>query len=90
MKVTRISQGGQIQIPAEVRRRWGTSDVIIDDGGSFLRIRPMPEDPIAAAAALLALPTGGPSSDEMRRQGREEEIEAEERKWDRYYGRDRS
>ncbi len=90
MRVTRISQGGQVQIPAEIRHRWGTREVIIDDGGSFVRIRPVPEDPIAAAAGSLALPSGGPSSDEMRRQGREEELEAEERKWARYYGRDRS
>jgi bifunctional DNA-binding transcriptional regulator/antitoxin component of YhaV-PrlF toxin-antitoxin module len=89
MKVTRISQGGQIQIPAEVRRRWGTRDVIVDDGGSFLRIRPLPDDPIAAAAGSLAGP-GGRTSEELMRLGREEEMEAEERKWDRYYGRDRS
>jgi len=89
MRVTRISQGGQIQIPAEVRKRWGTRDVIVDDGGSYIRIRPVPEDPLEAAAGALAGP-GGPSSDDMRRQSREEEIEAEERKWARYYGRDRS
>lgn len=89
MRQTRISQGGQVQIPADVRRRWGTRDVIIDDGGSFLRIRPVPDDPIGAAAGSLA-GEGGPSSDEMRRQWREEEVEAEERKWARYYGRDRT
>jgi bifunctional DNA-binding transcriptional regulator/antitoxin component of YhaV-PrlF toxin-antitoxin module len=89
MKVTRISSGGQIQIPADVRKRWGTRDVIVDDGGSFLRITPMPDDPIAAAGSLLAGP-GRLSSDEVTRQWRQEEIEAEEAKWDRYYGRDRS
>ena len=35
--VTRISQGGQVQIPAEIRRRWGTKDVVIDDGGTLIR-----------------------------------------------------
>jgi len=89
MKVTRISQGGQVQIPAEIRRRWGTKDVVIDDGGTYIRIRPLPDDPIAAAAGSLARP-GGLSSDELRQQSREEELEAEERKWASYYGRDRS
>lgn len=89
MRVTRISQGGQIQIPAEVRKRWGTRDVIVDDGGTYLRIRPMPDDPISAVAGIFAQ-SGGPTSAESARLRREEDIAAEEAKWDRYYGRDRS
>ena len=89
MKLTQISSGGQVQIPAEIRRRWGTTKVIIDDGGSFIRIRPVPDDPIDAVAGIFA-GHGGPSTDEMLRQSREEEAEAEERKWNQYYGRDRS
>lgn len=88
MKLTRISQGGQVQIPAEIRHRWGTKNVVIDDGGSYIRIRPVPDDPIAAVKGRFAGP--GISSDEMIRQWREEEVEAEEAKWARYYGRDRS
>jgi len=83
MKVTRISQGGQVQVPAAVRRRWGTRDVLIDDEGTYIRIRPVPDDPIGAAMGSLAGP--GPSSDEMRRQAREEDAEAEERKLRRLY-----
>ena len=78
MKVTQISQGGQIQVPAEVRRRWGTRRVMIDDLGGSLRIRPLPDDPIGAAMGSLRGP--GPTSDEARRQLREEELEAEARK----------
>jgi hypothetical protein len=81
MKVTQISQGGQVQIPADVRRRWGTRKVMIDDAGSYLRISPVPEDPISAAAGSLAGP--GPSGNELTRIWREEEIAAEERKWQR-------
>lgn len=78
MKVTRISQGGQVQVPADVRRRWGTRDVLIDDEGAYIRIRPVPDDPIGAAmGSLRGL---GPSSEEARRQWREEEAEAEARK----------
>jgi bifunctional DNA-binding transcriptional regulator/antitoxin component of YhaV-PrlF toxin-antitoxin module len=89
MRVTKISQGGQIQIPAEVRKRWGTRDVIVDDGGSYIRIRPVPDDPISAVAGIFAQP-GGPTSEESVRRWREEDIAAEEAKWDRYHGRDRS
>jgi bifunctional DNA-binding transcriptional regulator/antitoxin component of YhaV-PrlF toxin-antitoxin module len=78
MRLTKISQGGQIQVPAEVRRRWATRDVVIEDLGSSLSIRPLPDDPIGAAAGSLAGP--GPTGDEMRRQWREEELEAERRK----------
>jgi bifunctional DNA-binding transcriptional regulator/antitoxin component of YhaV-PrlF toxin-antitoxin module len=81
MKVTQISQGGQVQIPAEVRRRWGTRKVMIDDAGSYLRISPVPDDPIAAAVALLAGKGNGLTVKELTRIFREEEIEAEERKW---------
>ena len=79
MKVTSISQGGQIQIPAEVRRRWKTRNVIVEDGGTFLRISPMPEDPISAAAGSLVGP--GPSAEEALRQLREDEAAFESRKW---------
>ena len=81
MKLTRISQGGQVQIPAAVRRRWGTRDVIIDDAGGYIRIRPVPDDPIAAAAGSLA--GRGPTGDEMLRRSREEEAEAERRGFNR-------
>lgn len=79
MKLTRISQGGQVQIPAEVRRRWGTRAVIIDDGGSYLRISPVPDDPIGAAAGSLA--GTGPSGRDLARIWRDEEAAAEARKW---------
>lgn len=73
MKLTQISQGGQVQIPAEVRRRWGTRKVMIDDDGDSLRIRPLPDDLIAAAQALLAGKGNGLTSDDMRRITREED-----------------
>lgn len=79
MRITRISQGGQVQVPAEVRKRWGTRDVIIDDAGAYIRISPVPDDPIAAALGSFAGP--GPTVNEMMRQHREEEAEIEERKW---------
>lgn len=79
MRIAQISRGGQIQIPAEVRKRWGTRTIMVDDAGGYLRISPLPDDPIAAAAGSLAGP--GPSAAEMLRQLREEEATAESRKW---------
>jgi bifunctional DNA-binding transcriptional regulator/antitoxin component of YhaV-PrlF toxin-antitoxin module len=79
MRQAVISQGGQVSIPADVRRRWGTSRVIVEDRGDALVLRPLPDDPIDAAMGSLAGP--GPTSDEMRRIAREEEEEAEARKY---------
>ena len=86
MKVTQISQGGQVQIPAEVRRRWGTRKVMIQDFDTHIRIKPLPDDPIAAARGIFA--DDGLTSDEMRRITREEDAYLEELKakrlgWDR-------
>jgi bifunctional DNA-binding transcriptional regulator/antitoxin component of YhaV-PrlF toxin-antitoxin module len=49
MKRYRITEGGQVSIPAEVRRRWATQSVALDDHGSYLVVRPVPTDPIGAA-----------------------------------------
>jgi AbrB family looped-hinge helix DNA binding protein len=81
MRTTTISKGGQVSIPAEVRHRWGTRNIFIDDQGGAVVIRPIPDDPIGAAMGSLKGP--GPSSDEMREMLRAEESDAEERKWGR-------
>jgi len=77
--VVRISRGGQISIPAAIRRRWGTTTLAIDDQGDAVVVRPIPPDPIGAAMGSLAAP--GPTSDELRAALREEEADAEERRW---------
>jgi bifunctional DNA-binding transcriptional regulator/antitoxin component of YhaV-PrlF toxin-antitoxin module len=80
MKRLRISAGGQVSVPAAVRQRWKTKVVVADDRGDHLILRPAPEDPIEAArGAFKDYP--GPSVEEMRRESREEEREAEERKF---------
>lgn len=68
-------------MPAAVRHRWKTRVVVAEDRGDHLILRPAsPEDPIEAArGAFKDYP--GPSVDEMRRLSREEEREAEERKF---------
>jgi bifunctional DNA-binding transcriptional regulator/antitoxin component of YhaV-PrlF toxin-antitoxin module len=77
MKTTTISKGGQVSIPAAVRHRWGTRNVVIEDQGSAILVRPIPADPIGAAVGSLA--GRGPNSDGLRAIVRDEEaaIDAE-------------
>jgi bifunctional DNA-binding transcriptional regulator/antitoxin component of YhaV-PrlF toxin-antitoxin module len=79
MTYSRISKGGQVSVPAEVRRRWKTSRVQLEDLGDSLVIRPLPDDPIAALRGAFA---GGeaPRSDDLRRRARAEESAAETRR----------
>ncbi len=80
MKRLKISAGGQVSVPADVRNRWKTRVVVADDRGDHLILRPAPEDPIEAALGAFAdLP--GPNADEARRMFREEEAEIEDRKY---------
>ena len=78
MRQTTISRGGQISIPAEVRRRWGTSRLTVEDRGDALVLRPIPADPIRAAIGSLAGP--GPTSDLARSRTRTEEAAVGERR----------
>lgn len=83
-----ISRGGQISVPASVRKRWATSTVMAEDLGDHLVLRPSPDDPIEAAIELLAPHLqGGPAAGEERDEYRREELAAEEGKWRRHYGR---
>jgi bifunctional DNA-binding transcriptional regulator/antitoxin component of YhaV-PrlF toxin-antitoxin module len=76
MKQATISKGGQVSIPADVRHRWGTNRVLVEDRGDELVFRPLPLDPIAAARGSLR---GGraakPTSDAARRRTRREEAD---------------
>jgi predicted nucleic acid-binding protein len=38
--------GGQISLPAAVRRRWGTSVAAVEDHGDSVVVRPIPDDPM--------------------------------------------
>ncbi len=82
MKTARITAGGQVSIPATIRRRWGTSRVAIEDRGDSLLIRPLPEDVLAALHGSLKGEIGA-TTDELRRRARADEEAAERRKWRR-------
>ena len=75
--LARISKGGQISLPASVRRRWRTDRVWIEDKGNAVVVTPLPADPISAARGSLHLPEGL-TSDRLHEIARaeDEQIEA--------------
>jgi hypothetical protein len=81
MRMAPISRGGQVSIPADVRRRWGASRVVIYDHGNSIELRPIPDDPIGSVRGSMAGP--GPSSDEIRDMERANDAAIEARKWGR-------
>ncbi len=80
-KRMKISKGGQISIPAPIRKRWETGTVTLDDQGDKLVIAPAPDDPIAAAAGAFAGEGPKLNWEQVRREEREAEAEAEDRKF---------
>lgn len=80
-KRMKISKGGQVSIPAPIRKRWETSTVTLEDQGDKIVIAPAPDDPIAAAAGAFAGEGLDLDLEQVRREEREAEREIEERKW---------
>jgi AbrB family looped-hinge helix DNA binding protein len=80
MKRLKISRGGQISLPAPIRHRWNGSTVTLEDRDDHVILRPAPDDPIAAARGALADLFAGVTSEDLRRAGREEDAEIEERR----------
>jgi AbrB family looped-hinge helix DNA binding protein len=78
MELLKVTSAGQLSLPARIRRRWGTRRVAIEDHGDRVVLRPVPDDPIAAAAG--ALKGRIPPTDELRARAREDERRAEERR----------
>jgi AbrB family looped-hinge helix DNA binding protein len=76
----KITAAGQISIPADVRRRWETSTVLIEDRGDHLVVRPRPTDPVEAARGALKGKGRDISADEMIRIADEDERRAQARK----------
>lgn len=79
MRQVKITAGGQLSVPAEVRHRWNTTRVQLEDRGDHLVLRPAPADPILALRGAFADPSK-PSSSELRKRAREEEQAAEDRR----------
>jgi bifunctional DNA-binding transcriptional regulator/antitoxin component of YhaV-PrlF toxin-antitoxin module len=74
----RITTGGQISLPATIRRRWGTRAVSVEDRGDHLVVRPLPDDPVGAARGALKGRIG--PSEKLRARARADERAAEEQR----------
>ena len=78
----RITRAGQVSIPAEVRERWGASNVLILDEGDQIVLRPVPASPIEAVRGILkGKGRADITATEAVRQARREDNAASERKW---------
>jgi len=78
MKMRKITAGGQVSLPASIRRRWGTTSVSVEDAGDHVILRPLPDDPIAAARGALKGKLGSPES--LRARARKDEAAATRRR----------
>jgi bifunctional DNA-binding transcriptional regulator/antitoxin component of YhaV-PrlF toxin-antitoxin module len=78
MKKARLTTGGQVSLPAEVRRRWNTRVVAVEDLGDRVVLRPLPDDPVSAARG--ALRGRVPASATLRAAARRDEAAAERRR----------
>lgn len=63
-----VSGNGQVSIPAQVRARWNTRQVVVADLGDRVVLRPASGDPVAELRGKYR--GQGPSSDEARRSAR--------------------
>jgi len=73
----RVTAAGQLSLPADVRRRWATSTVVLEDEGDHLVVRPVPDDAVAAARGAFAGRGKGLSSLELKKLAREDDLDAE-------------
>ncbi len=78
MKTRKITAGGQISLPAAVRKRWAATTVQVEDLGDRVVVRPLPDDPIAAARG--ALKGRLPSTAKLRARARKDEAAARARR----------
>jgi AbrB family looped-hinge helix DNA binding protein len=79
MRRLKVTAGGQVSVPAEVRRRWGTSTLALEDLGDRIVLRPAADDPIAAARGGLAGSDRAPT-EQLRKSAREADAEAVQRR----------
>jgi bifunctional DNA-binding transcriptional regulator/antitoxin component of YhaV-PrlF toxin-antitoxin module len=78
MKTLKVTRGGQVSVPAEIRRRWGTSTLALEDLGDRVVLTPAPDDPIGAARGAL-VGASRSDADALRRAARDAEAAAERR-----------
>ena len=84
MRVVTLTRGGQVSIPADLRRDWPSNKVIVEETSNGLLLRPLPSDPIAAVVgSLKGKGRPGMTAQKAMAQMHAEEKAIEERKWGR-------
>lgn len=85
---SKLTTGGQITVPAHVRKRWNTERVTVEDRGDHLIVRPMAEDRAARIAALRGIWNFGSSRDVIAdwERYKKEELELERERERRLFG----
>jgi bifunctional DNA-binding transcriptional regulator/antitoxin component of YhaV-PrlF toxin-antitoxin module len=78
MKRRKVTANGQISLPASVRGRWSTSWVAVEDRGDHVVVRPLPDDPVAAARGALKGRVG--STTALRARARADDAGAQSRR----------
>jgi bifunctional DNA-binding transcriptional regulator/antitoxin component of YhaV-PrlF toxin-antitoxin module len=77
----RVTAAGQVSLPAEVRHRWATGAVVIEDEGDRIVLRPA-ADPLEELRGVLKDAVRSPlSGAEAHDRWRAEDNEALDRKW---------
>jgi len=76
--VMTVSRNGQVSIPAETRARWHADKVVVVDLGDHIVIRPALKDPVSELRGKYA--GRGPSSEQVRRRARREDVEHDKRR----------
>jgi bifunctional DNA-binding transcriptional regulator/antitoxin component of YhaV-PrlF toxin-antitoxin module len=78
IRIIKVTTSGQISLPARVRNRWRVSRVVVQDEGDRVLLRPLPDDPIAAACGSLG--RRGPAAEAVRRRERRSAAARERRR----------
>ena len=60
----KVTNSGQISLPAAMRRRWGAGRVLVVDRGDYAIVRPLPDDIVGFLRG--SVPSAGESLEEFR------------------------
>ena len=72
-QIMKVSQNGQVSIPAATRTRWQADRVVVVDLGDYIVMRPASPDPVSALLGKYA--DRGPNTEVLRQEERAAEAD---------------
>lgn len=72
----KVTNSGQISLPAAIRRRWGAGRVLVVDRGDYAIVRPLPDDILGFLRG--SVPRASVSLEEIRADERRADSRREE------------